>query len=66
MQQQILIHYQYIIFARPQAYSKKKSVVKVDKNGNSDLATGNGQVANGHTSILANGGETDIRQRKLA
>merc|ERR1712088_187615 len=49
-----------------QAYSKKKSVVKVDKNGNSDLATGNGQVANGHTSILANGGETDIRQRKLA
>merc|ERR1712203_1217761 len=49
-----------------QAYSKKKSVVKVDKNGNSDLATGNGQLANGHTSILANGGETDIRQRKLA
>merc|ERR1711899_233763 len=49
-----------------QAYSKKKSVMKVDKNGNSDLALGNGQLANGHTSILANGGETDIRQRKLA
>merc|ERR1711936_1405201 len=49
-----------------QAYSKKKSVVKVDKNGNSDLSLGNGQLANGHTSILANGGETDIRQRKLA
>merc|ERR1719410_1633977 len=31
-----------------------------------NLWTGKGQVANGHTSILANGGETDIRQRKLA
>merc|ERR1712203_331391 len=54
-----------------QAYSKKKSIVKVDKNGNSDLSngepTGNGQLANGHTVLLAsNGGGTDLRQRKLA
>lgn len=52
-----------------QAYSKAKSSVKVDKNGNSDLANGqlaNGQLANGHT-VLANGGPSDnLRQRKLA
>jgi hypothetical protein len=53
-----------------QAYSKKKSIVKVDKNGNSDVsngqaATGNGELANGHTVLLASNG-TDLRQRKLA
>merc|ERR1712172_258432 len=53
-----------------QAYSAEKSVVKVDKNGNSDSLnngqTGNGQLANGHNTVLPNGGGTDLRQRKLA
>merc|ERR1719192_351875 len=53
------------------AITVKKSIVKVDKNGNSDVsngqaaaAAGNGQVANGHTVLLASNG-TDLRQRKL-
>merc|ERR1712001_420336 len=51
-----------------QAYSKKKSIVKVDKNGNSDQLsqTGNGGLANGHTTVLPANGVPDLRQRKLA